>query len=132
VLPGMEITTEERVHLVAVGLEAPVPAWQPLDETIVRIRERGGLSILPHPFFAHLRSNRDVDAIEQFNARYGDFRLNGTSVTRVANSDAHSADDLRRSPHSTLLEVAERTWEEVAMAIRSGRARPISTMGGDA
>jgi predicted metal-dependent phosphoesterase TrpH len=125
VLPGMEITTEERTHLVAVGLQAPVPTWQPLDPTIESIRAAGGLSVLPHPLFAHLRSKRDVDAIERFNARYGDFNINGTPVARVGDSDAHSADDLRRSPHHTLLELNERTWHEVVAAIRSGRATPV-------
>jgi predicted metal-dependent phosphoesterase TrpH len=125
VLPGMEITTDERVHLVAVGLQAPIETWQPLHETIVRIRSAGGLSILPHPFFQHLRSKRDVDAIERFNARYGDFNLDGTPVARVADSDAHSAEDMRRSPHYTLLEVGAATWEEVVAALRSGRSTPV-------
>jgi predicted metal-dependent phosphoesterase TrpH len=125
VLPGMEITTEERVHLVALGLQTPIPTWEPLDATIARIREMGALSILPHPFFAHLRLKTDVDAIERFNARYGDFNLNGTPVARVADSDAHSADDLRRSPHYTLLEVGARTWADVSAAVRMRRTTPV-------
>jgi hypothetical protein len=71
---------------VAVGLERPIPAWEPLDPTVARIREAGGLSILPHPFFRHLRERTDVDGIEQFNARYGDFSLNGTIVARVGDT----------------------------------------------
>ncbi len=82
VIPGMELTTQERIHLVAIGLSEPIEPWQPLAETIVRIREAGGLSILPHPFYAHLRMRRDVDAIERFNAHYGDFDLNGTTCPR--------------------------------------------------
>ncbi|HEX8967949.1 MAG TPA: hypothetical protein VF937_08725 [Chloroflexota bacterium] len=124
VLPGIELTTEERVHLVAVGLSEPIPAWRPLDETIARIREAGALSVLPHPFFRHLREQRDVDAIEQLNARYGDFNLNGTLVSRVADSDAHSATDLRNSKHRTLLEVACLSWEAVLEAVRAGRTTP--------
>lgn len=125
VLPGMEITTEERVHLVAVGLQTPIETWRPLDETIARIGEVGGLSILPHPFFAHLRSKRDVDAIERFNARYGDFNLDGTPVAQVADSDAHSADDLRRSPHYTLVDVGVPRWSDIVTAVRSGRVAPV-------
>jgi predicted metal-dependent phosphoesterase TrpH len=121
VLPAMELTTEERVHLVAVGLEEPIEPWRPLDATIARIRKVGGISILPHPFFAHLRSRRDVDAIEQFNARYGDFNLNGTAVARVADSDAHSADDLRLSKYCTILQVSSLAWVDVLDAIRAGR-----------
>ena len=125
VIPGMELTTQERIHLVAIGLSEPIEAWQPLAETIALIRAAGGLSILPHPFFAHLRARRDVDAIERFNAQYGDFDLNGTNVPQVANSDSHSADDLRRSPHCTLLEVAAVSWEDVMSAIRAGRTTPV-------
>ena len=124
VLPGMELTTEERVHLVAVGLSEPILPWRSLDDTIVRIREAGGLSVLPHPFFRHLRSREDVDAIEQLNARYGDFDLNGTEVARVADSDAHSATDLRNSKHRTLLRVTTVSWEAVLDAVRTGRTTP--------
>jgi PHP family Zn ribbon phosphoesterase len=125
VVPGMELTTQERVHLVALGLSEPIEPWQPLAETIARIREVGGISVLPHPFFAHLRARRDVDAIERFNAHYGDFNLNGTSVPSVSNSDSHSADDLRESKHYTLVEVMSLCWEDVAEAIRAGRTEPI-------
>jgi predicted metal-dependent phosphoesterase TrpH len=125
VIPGMELTTQERVHLVAVGLENEIPAWQPLTETIARVRDVGAVSVLPHPFFAHLRARADVDAIERFNAQYGDFDLNGSQVPRVADSDAHSAADLRASPHHTLVEVAVCTWEAVAEAIRDGRTTPV-------
>ena len=125
VLPGMELTTDERVHLVAVGLTQPIPAWRSLDETIARIREAGALSVLPHPFFRHLRERRDVDAIEQLNARYGNFDLNGTETPRVADSDAHSAADLRASKHRTLLQVTFLSWEAVVDAVRAGRTTPM-------
>jgi predicted metal-dependent phosphoesterase TrpH len=125
VVPGMELTTQERVHLVALGLDAPVEPWQPLAETIIRIREAAGISVLPHPFYPSLRARRDVDAIEQFNARYGDFDLDGSAVPRVADSDAHSADDLRASTHHTRLDVAALSWEGVMDAIRAGRTIPI-------
>jgi predicted metal-dependent phosphoesterase TrpH len=125
VVPGMELTTQERVHLLAVGLEDAVDAWQPLTDTIARIRDVGAISVLPHPFYAHLRSRTDVDAIERFNAQYGDFDLNGSRVPLVGDSDAHSADDLRASAHYTLVEVSERSWEAIADAIRAGRTTPI-------
>ena len=127
VLPAMELTTAERVHLVAVGLEEPIEPWRPLDATIVRIRDAGGISILPHPFFAHLRTRRDVDAIEQFNARYGDFNLDGTAVARVADSDSHSADDLRQSKYCTSVQVNGLSWVDVFEAIRAGRTTPLES-----
>ncbi len=66
-----------------------------------------------------------MDAIERFNAQYGDFDLNGTNVPQVANSDSHSADDLRGSPHCTLLDVTSVSWEDVKAAIRAGRTTPV-------
>jgi predicted metal-dependent phosphoesterase TrpH len=125
IIPGMELTTEERIHLVAIGLSEPIEPWRPLAETIARIREAGAISILPHPFFAHLRARRDIDAIERFNAQYGDFDLNGTSVPQVANSDSHSADDLRRSTRCTIVEVDSVCLEDVVAAIRAGRTTPV-------
>jgi predicted metal-dependent phosphoesterase TrpH len=125
VIPGMELTTQERVHLVAVGVEDEIPAWQPLTETIARVRDVNAVSVLPHPFFAHLRARTDVDAIERFNAQYGDFDLNGSRVPHVANSDAHSAADLRASAHYTLVEVSTCSWPAIVEAIRAGRTTPI-------
>lgn len=125
VLPSMELTTMERIHLVAVGLSEPVEAWQPLVDTIAAIKQLGAISVLPHPFYATLRTRRDIDAIERFNSRYGDFNLNGTPVPHVADSDAHSADDLRQSPHHTLLEVTSLSWDHVAEAIRAGRTTAV-------
>jgi predicted metal-dependent phosphoesterase TrpH len=124
VLPAMELTTAERVHLLAIGLEEPIEAWRPLEATIARIREVGGISILPHPFFAHLRDKRDVDAIEQYNSRYGDFNLDGTTVARVADSDSHSPEDLRQSQYCTILELVTVSWRDVADAVRAGRTVP--------
>lgn len=125
VVPGMEITTDEGHHVVGVGLRTPIPRWKPLGETIARIRAAGGLCILPHPFFAHLRARCDVDAMERYNARYGDFDLECTGVPAIASSDAHSANDLRRSAHHTIVDVACRSWEGVMAAVRAGRVTAV-------
>ena len=62
---------------------------------------------------------------EQFNARYGDFNLNGTQVARVADSDSYSAGDLRQSKYCTILQVSSLSWVDVFDAIRAGRTTPL-------
>ena len=48
VLPGIEITTRSG-HLLAIGLEAPVPSFRSLRTTIELVKAQGGLCIVPHP-----------------------------------------------------------------------------------
>lgn len=124
VLPGMEITTDEG-HLVALGIDEPLPRWKPMTETVESIRDRSAISILPHPFFPQLRARRDVDAIERYNSRYGDFDITENGVAIIASSDAHSPDDLRSSPYHVLLDVEANTWEGVANAIRKHALRIV-------
>jgi predicted metal-dependent phosphoesterase TrpH len=118
VIPGMEITTDQG-HLVALGIEEPIAAHQELGVTIATIRERGGVSILPHPFYIELRERTDVDAMERFNARYGDWQVpDNDHFAVVANSDAHSPSDLLANPFRIRIEAEAHTWESVANAIR--------------
>lgn len=118
VIPGMEITTDQG-HLVALGIEEPIPPHQEMGATIATIRERGAISILPHPFFAELRERTDVDAMERFNARYGDWNVpDNDHFAVVANSDAHSPADLLANPFRIQIEATSRSWESVAGAIR--------------
>lgn len=116
VIPGMEITTEEG-HLVGLGLQEPLSSWRSMTETSKAIREKGGISILPHPFFPQLRERQDIDAIERFNSRYGDWDIHENGVAIIASSDAHSPADIQASPYRMLVDVAELSWEGVASAI---------------
>lgn len=116
VIAGMEITTEEG-HLVGLGLEEPLPAWRSMTETAEAIRERGAISILPHPFFPQLRERKDVNAIERFNSRYGDFDVKENGIAIIASSDAHSPADIHASPYQVLVEVSGLTWSAVSEAI---------------
>ncbi len=124
VIAGMEITTEQG-HLVAIGIEAPLPSWREMTETVDAIRERGAISILPHPFFPKLRERRDVNAIERFNSRYGDFDIHENGVAIIASSDAHSPADIAASPYQMQVCVGSLTWESVAEAILHQRLEII-------
>ena len=123
VLPGIEITTTDG-HLLAVGVREPIAGWRSLEITIADIRALGGLVILPHPFFAHLRARVDVDAFERFNSRYGDFTFETEPVSLVADSDAHNAMELTNSKYNTLIDLESLTFESVADAVRAGRTAP--------
>lgn len=123
VLAGMEVTTDDG-HLVVLGLQSPLKRWRSMDETIALARERDEetLLIVPHPFFAALREQTGVDAIERLNHRYGDFDVTRDDIAVIASSDAHSAADLAANPKRTLLEVPEISWTGVIDAIRNRRA----------
>jgi predicted metal-dependent phosphoesterase TrpH len=123
VLPGMEVTTDDG-HLVVLGLQTPLKPWRSMDETITlaRAREEETLLIVPHPFFASLREQAGIDAIERLNHRYGDFDVSRDDIAVIASSDAHRAADLAANPKHTLLEVTEKSWQGVVDALRNRRA----------
>src|SRR5436309_11822443 len=48
-LPGIEISTRDG-HIIGLGLSEAVPRGLSADETIQRIKELQGVSIIPHPY----------------------------------------------------------------------------------
>lgn len=48
VIPGSEVTTANG-HLLALFIQQPIPRGLPLVETVLRIRESGGLCVAAHP-----------------------------------------------------------------------------------
>jgi predicted metal-dependent phosphoesterase TrpH len=77
VIPGEEVKTE-RGEVIGLFLEEEIPRGMTMAETIVAIRDQGGLVYLPHPFdrmhtipdprtlHTHLA---EIDVFEVFNAR---------------------------------------------------------------
>ena len=122
VLAGMEVSTDDG-HLVVIGIDEPLRPWRSIDDTLAEARERGALSILPHPFFESLRQRQDIDGIEAFNARYGTFDIPAGPVSTLANSDAHSDADLLACACHNLLKVEELSFSGVAGAVRGNRVR---------
>lgn len=71
-VPGLEIVTAERYHLLAFGLTGPVPAG-PAGETARRVRDAGGVPALAHP--SRYRDGWEdclgaVGAVEVWNRHY--------------------------------------------------------------
>jgi predicted metal-dependent phosphoesterase TrpH len=73
ILPGIEISTRDG-HVIGLGLSEPIPRGLSADETIRRIRNQNGVSIIPHPYDLFRSSVRPhlltvrPDAIEVINS----------------------------------------------------------------
>ncbi|ELZ09850.1 metal-dependent phosphoesterase -like protein [Natrinema thermotolerans DSM 11552] len=81
VIPAREVFTgtwRNRKHVLALGLEEPVPDFIPLETAMAEFERQGATVLVPHPEFANvslseadLRRYADViDAIEIFNPRH--------------------------------------------------------------
>lgn len=76
VIIGEEIRCRCRTELIGLFLHEAIPSGLPLEETVSRIREQGGLVYAPHPYAyarqALRRARRALDAadvVEAVNAR---------------------------------------------------------------
>jgi predicted metal-dependent phosphoesterase TrpH len=108
VIVGEEVKTTEG-ELIGLFLDQPIPRGLSPEETIHRIRDQGGLVLVPHPFDRVRRSRLhpaaldrvadQLDAVEVFNSRTTLTSDNQRAVdfarrhdlAMVAGSDAHVA-----------------------------------------
>jgi len=81
VIPAREVFTgswRDRKHVLAIGLEEPVPDFIPLEAAMAEFERQGAAVLAPHPEFAtvslteaDLRQYRDViDTVEIFNPKH--------------------------------------------------------------
>ncbi|ADQ67792.1 metal-dependent phosphoesterase, php family protein [Halogeometricum borinquense DSM 11551] len=104
-IPGMEVTSAAG-HILALGINELIPAGLSYDETLDRIREQGGIAVIPHPFQSsrhgvapHITRTQlaAADAIEVYNSRLFTGRSNrkadrfatARELPKTAGSDAH-------------------------------------------
>lgn len=104
-IPGIEITTAAG-HVIGLGVIEHIPAGLSYGETLSRIREQGGIAVIPHPFQPSRSGiapnvTRDelatADAIEVYNSRLITGRANrkaeafarSRGLPMTAGSDAH-------------------------------------------
>jgi predicted metal-dependent phosphoesterase TrpH len=71
-IPGVEVSTQDG-HLLAIGVETRPERGRALSETVERVRDLGGIAIVPHPFQRSRHGVRkrhltDCDAIEAYNS----------------------------------------------------------------
>jgi len=129
-VPGVEVSTVEG-HLLAYGISEAPPAERHVTETIDWVRERGGVSVLAHPFrFSHgvgsaIAGSARVTAIETVNGHNSPrANRNAAAVAKrrglggTGGSDVHELSDLGRA----YTEFAEgtRSVDAVLSSLRSG------------
>ena len=96
VIPGIEITTAEG-DLLALFITEKVSAGLPLIETVLKVRELGGICIAPHPMAGGMgmkslnavsitKALRNKEAAETL---IGIEAYNGTAIDRMSNHYAH-------------------------------------------
>jgi len=141
IIPGEEVKTAEGVDVIGLYLSEEIPKGTPARETCRRIKEQGGLVYLPHPYAPGKGGSGALaeelapllDAVEVFNARLHDPRLNERArdlagrhgLPGGAGSDAHSLGELGRAR----VVVPAHANEPAALlrAIRAGQVRGVES-----
>ncbi len=134
-IPGIEISSKAG-HVLGLGVEEAVPPGLPFEETLERIREQGGLAVVPHPFqesrhgvMARLTREQlgTADAIEVYNSRLLTGRANrqaerfarSRGLPMTAGSDAHISEMVGQAV--TRVGADECDAAAILEAIRDGR-----------
>ena len=81
VIPGIEITTAEG-DLLALFIKEKVAAGLSLVETVLKVRELGGVCIAPHPMAGGM-------GMKSLNAMSASLLSNRLKLARTGSSDAH-------------------------------------------
>ncbi len=142
ILRGIEISSSDG-HIIGLGVSEPVPKGLSGDDTVKRIRDLGGVSIIAHPydFFRsavrpHMLTIRP-DLIEVINAssflhaiswrRARKFADKG-GFSSTGGSDSHIPSTLGRA--YTEVECDSRNPSSVLSALKAGRTNPVGNVIG--
>jgi len=142
VLPGEEITHPD-YHLIAVGLEHPVPADLSVVDAIAAIHAQGGVAIAAHPGRAFTAYDDAalavVDGTEvahperkekyrrQYIEKFVQARRVNPHVAPIGSSDVHNSPVIGEC--RTFIFARERSARGVLDAIRGGRTVAIDARG---
>lgn len=135
-IPGIEITTAAG-HVIGLGVREPIPAGLSYGETLDRIREQGGIAVVPHPFqpsrsgIAPNVTREELaaaDAIEVYNSRLLTGRANrkaeafarSRNLPMTAGSDAHISEMVGQAVTLVDADPADGV-EAILAAIAAGR-----------
>ena len=133
-IPGIEISSRAG-HVLGLGVKEAVPPGLSYGETLAKIRDLGGLAVVPHPFQESrhgvmARITRDQlalgDGIEVYNSRLFTGRANRQaerfarrrSLPMTAGSDAHISEMVGQAV--TRVDADERSAAAILDAIRDG------------
>ncbi|WP_290815963.1 PHP domain-containing protein [Halovivax sp.] len=134
-IPGIEISSKAG-HVLGIGVEEAVPPGLSYGETLDRIRELGGIAVVPHPYQESrhgvmARITREelgsADAIEVYNSRLLTGRANRQAerfarergLPMTAGSDAHISEMVGQAV--THVDATDRELEAILDAIADGR-----------
>jgi predicted metal-dependent phosphoesterase TrpH len=138
-IPGMEITSAAG-HVLGLGIEERVPAGLSFSETLDRVSDLGGITVVPHPFQSSRHGvaqnvSREklasADAIEVYNSRLLTGRSNRTARSFATNhecpmtagSDAHIAEMVGQAV--THVASDDRSTEGILAAIANGETSVV-------
>jgi predicted metal-dependent phosphoesterase TrpH len=138
-IPGMEVSSAAG-HVLALGVEELIPAGKSFDETLDRIRDAGGIAVVPHPFqksrhgvAPHVTREQlaEADAIEVYNSRLFTGRSNRQAeqfareygLPMTAGSDAHIAEMVGQAV--TEVDAYHRSVDSILDAIAEGRTSVV-------
>ncbi|XVH30929.1 PHP domain-containing protein [Haloferacaceae archaeon DSL9] len=136
---GMEISSAAG-HVLAFGIDEQIPPGLTYDDTLDRIREQGGLAVVPHPFqktrhgvASHVTTDQlaSADAIEIYNSRLLTGLANRKAeqfaiehgLPMTAGSDAHISEMVGQAV--TEVGANDRSADAILDAIRKGRTSVI-------
>ena len=137
ILPGIEISSRDG-HIIGLGLSDAIPRGLSADETIRKIREQNGASIIPHPYDLFRSSVRPhlltvrPDAIEVINSssflhsvtwkRARKF-AESENYPMTAGSDSHIPQTIGRA--YTEIECGSRDTGSILASLVSGSVSPV-------
>mgnify|MGYP000132520236 CR=1 FL=1 len=137
IIPGIEVTTKEG-HLIGLGVSEPIKPGLPALETAERIRELGGIVIIPHPMnpFKHSLGGdiiREIkpDAVETVNAstpsvlhvKKVEELAEQMGYAKTGGSDAHIPSSMGKA--YTVIEAEKESLEDILQSIRKRKTVPI-------
>ncbi|SFB98588.1 hypothetical protein SAMN05444422_103361 [Halobiforma haloterrestris] len=134
-IPGIEISSKAG-HILGLGVEEAIPPGLSYETTLEKIREQGGLAVIPHPFQESrhgvmARISREElakgDAIEVYNSRLLTGRANrqaerfakSRNLPMTAGSDAHIGEMVGQAV--TRVDADERSADAILEAISQGK-----------
>jgi len=135
----MEVTSAAG-HILAFGISERVESGLPYDETLDRIRDQGGIAVIPHPFqksrhgvAAHITDEQlaSADALEVYNSRLFTGRSNRQAekfairnrIPMTAGSDAHISEMVGQAV--TEVGADDRSAEAILNGIADGRTSVV-------
>ena len=129
IYPAEEITTNNKGHVLAYGIEKEIRPSMTLDETLDEIRQQNGVSCAAHPFAVSngIREYaKRCDIIESFNSNNIDFFSNliaekfakENNLVSIAGSDSHVKSTIGRSINKV---ESENNIDSILEKLRKGK-----------